>query len=630
MYLRAAALVAVLALVAIACGKDTGSGGSTAPEDLQKGGTLMIGSDTDVFAGFDPQREYYQVSWAFYRCCLLRTLLSYNGQDAENRGTEALPDLATDMPTVSEDNLEWTFTMKKGLMYAPPLEDVEITSGDIVRALERTATPEVGGAYAFYYSPIVGFDDFSKGKADTIEGLETPDDHTLVVRLTEPTGHLGYLFSMPATAPIPPNPDDPKARLGVAEGHDEDYGRFMVASGPYMWEGSENMDFSKPVAQQTEVAGYEPNKLWRMVRNPSWTDDDLRKAYVDEVEVQVTPGADPSVLDKKVQNDELDTVFQNGVPPKIYREWTQDETLKSRIFTNESPGNYFVQMNLATPPFDDIHVRKAVQYAIDRAGLVRLMGGEVAGTVATHFVPNGLLTTSDGTSLLEDFNPYPSTDAQGADAEDGLQSAKDEMKQSAYDTDGDGICDASECKDILALGGNSTTLSAQNQLVAQNLEAVGITLDLKELDGSTAYAKVADPKNKIPLSITVAGWVQDWPDAFTFFYAPIYGPSVLMQDNANYSLIGASSEQLSDIGFSGVEVPGMNEEIDKCTALTGDDRISCWADADKHLMEEVAAIVPYIISDTTNVISSRVANYVYSAFDSQMAYDQVALNQGGE
>ena len=77
------------------------------------------------------------------------------------------------------------------------------------------------------------------------------DDYTLEIKLTEPAGDLGYRMSMAATAPIPPNPADLDAPLGVAEGHNDDYGRFLVSSGPYMFEGSEAMDFSLPVKDQT-------------------------------------------------------------------------------------------------------------------------------------------------------------------------------------------------------------------------------------------------------------------------------------------------------------------------------------------------------------------------------------------
>ncbi len=169
--------------------------------------------------------------------------------------------------------LTWTFRLKQGLRYAPPFEDTPIVAPDVVRALERTArvtSAEEMIGYPFYYSAIRGFDAFDAGQADSIAGLETPDDRTLVVRLEEATGDLAYRFAMPATAPIPE---------GADEGHDEDYGRFLVASGPYMIEGSEELDFSTPPDEQEPAAGFVPAVLTRtlvaeepgslvLVRNP--------------------------------------------------------------------------------------------------------------------------------------------------------------------------------------------------------------------------------------------------------------------------------------------------------------------------------------------------------------------------
>ncbi|MBI3649372.1 MAG: hypothetical protein HY240_11590 [Actinobacteria bacterium] len=627
------AIAAILGMVAVACGGGGTSSVVTASPgaQFQKGGTLRIGMNSDVFTGFDPQKEYYQVSFAFYRCCLLRTLLSYNGQDSSHGGNVLRPDLASAMPQISSDGLIWTFKMKQGIHYAPPMQDTEITAPDIVRAVIREATPSVAAGYPFYYSIIQGFDDYSSGKATTISGLVTPDKYTLEVHLTKPAGYLGYMFAMPATAPIPPSPTDPSAPLGVATGHDDDYGRFMVASGPYMWAGSDKLDFTVPAKQQTPLTGYQPNKFWSLVRNPSWVadgQDTLRPAYVDAIQVTVSTGADPEVLDKKVQANELDTMFQNGVPPTVLRTFNSDPSLKSRIFVNPSPGNYYIGLNPAVAPFDDINVRKAVQYAIDKAALQKINGGPISGDIATHFVPDGLLTTSDGTDLMKGYNPYPSTNFQGADSPDGLAAAKAAMKLATqYDTSGDGVCDVPACSNILAVGANDTDAEAFNAQVAQNLKAIGLSLDLKEFDGGTAYAKLIDPKNHIAVMLT-PGWLQDWPDAFTFFYLTMYGPNILAQGNANYSLIGATPDQLTKYGFSITDVPSMNSQIEQCEKLSGDDAVKCWAADDKYLMEQVAAIIPWTFSNTINVISDRVQNYTFSAFDSQMAYDQVALAPG--
>ena len=128
--LKVVALVAVLAIVAAACNSDSGdtdaSGSASASGDLS-GGTLKMAMLADVTAAFDPQKEYYSVTWEYYRCCLLRTLMSYQGLPADQGGSEAQPDLAAEEPSVSADGLTWTFKIREGVTFAPPFDDVEIT-----------------------------------------------------------------------------------------------------------------------------------------------------------------------------------------------------------------------------------------------------------------------------------------------------------------------------------------------------------------------------------------------------------------------------------------------------------------------------------------------------------------------
>jgi len=192
---RLVPFILALALTAAACGGGTdepaqGSGPS-ATGGTPVGGTLKLALQSDVQEAFDPQKEYYGVAWAFDRCCLLRTLLSYNGKTTAEGGADVQPDLASALPEQSADGLTWTFTLKPGIKYAPPLQDVTVTAQDFIRAMEREAcgTCSTGG-YSFYYSTIEGFDEFAAGDADTISGLEAPDDATLIIRTTTPTGDL--------------------------------------------------------------------------------------------------------------------------------------------------------------------------------------------------------------------------------------------------------------------------------------------------------------------------------------------------------------------------------------------------------------------------------------------------------
>ena len=607
-------LALALAIVTAACGGNGGDTGTPEAEEateVEPGGTLKVALVSDVSAAFDPQKEYYSTTWGYYRCCLLRTLVSYPGAAGEDGGNELVPDLAEALPEVSEDGLTWTFKMKQGLKYAPPFQDTEIVAQDIIRALERTADPEAAAnGYSFYYSIIEGFDDFSAGKAKEISGLNAPDDYTLEITLTDPAGDLPFRMAMHSTAPIPE---------GAAEGHTRDYGRFLVASGPYMFEGSEDLDFSKPADKQDPVAGYQPGKSITLVRNPSWDPetDEIRKAYLDRIETTI--GGTEEDIANKIDAGEIDINADGVPPPQQLRKYQTDPELKDQVHANPSDAIRYLSFNLAQPPFDDVNIRRAVNFAIDKEGMRRLRGGPLFGEIANHVILNTLEN-----DILADFDPYPSEGNQG-DAE----AAKEAIKQSKYDSDGDGVCDAPECKQILAVTDEADPYPDQAALIQDNLEPLGIELDVKQFERTTMYDKCLDPSAQTAICLGPA-WGKDYPDASTFA-DPLFGKAGLGPDACcNYSLVGADAEYLKKYGYDVTEVPSVQDQIDECTPLTDQERIECWAEFDRFVSEEVVPWVPYLFDNNVDIVSSRVVNYTFDQFHGGAAFDQMGVTDTGE
>jgi len=615
--LRVIAVALTIGITATACegedARDT-ERTNTPGGDSLSGGTLRMAQITDVGAAFDPQKEYYTVSWEYYRCCLLRTLMSYEGVPTAEGGADIFPDLAADEPTVSGDGLTTTFQIKPGLMYAPPKDDTEITAQDFIRAMEREANPKANAGYSFYYSVIEGFDDFAAGRADTITGLSAPDTHTLAIRTTSPIGDIGYRFAMAATAPIPP--DGEGERLGVAEGHDRNYGRFLVASGPYMFEGSETMDFSVDPKDQTEAPGYVPGRQIVLVRNPSWEaerdSDQLRDAYPDRIEVRI--GGDNDDLYNQVAAGDLDFVVDGVVPAEKIREYQTNPDLQDMINVYASDAVRYVSFNLAVPPFDDIHVRKAVNWAFDKQGFRQLRGGPTVGEIAGHIFVNSLQG-----GLLSDYDPYETTNASG-----DVERAKEEMALSKYDTDGDGLCDAPECKDILTVTDREDPYPGQAALLKQFLEPIGLTLDVKQLELGTMYNQCNDANSHHALCAG-PGWGKDYADGITFG-EPLFASAGLWESCCNYSLLGASADQLTEWGYDVTEVPSVDQEVQECSALEpGDERFQCWAELDRQLMEEVVPWVPYLFDTNVDIISKSVEFYSFDQFAGVAAFDSMAV-----
>jgi peptide/nickel transport system substrate-binding protein len=605
-YLKILALAGVLAVLGTACGQGDQAGPTQSPagDELQRGGTLQLAISADVDKAFDPAKEYAALSWEIFRCCLARTLVSYPGQEADDGGNELAPDLATELPEVSEDGLTYTWTLKQGVMYAPPYQDVEVTAADFVRAVEREACDECSAeGYSFYYSVIEGFDD-ADGSPGSVSGATAVDDYTFQLTLTQPSGDIPFLMAMPAMTPIPE---------GAADGHERDYGRFLAQTGPYMFEGSES------ITADTPVPGYDPGRSWTFVRNPSWESsgqDDLRGAYVDQIVVEINESVDVNY--NKLTAGDIDMVYDGVPPPQLLRQYQTDPALKEFLHVNPSDGVRYLAMNIAQPPFDDIHVRKALNLVMDKDALRRARGGPLFGELATHNIPDTLLDFQ-----LQDYDPYPSPNGQG-----DVEAAQEEMRQSAYDSDGDGVCDDPVCENVLMVADREDPYPDQNAIIAAASEQLGITYDIREGDRYTfMYDTCDDPGSQFGLCPS-PGWFKDYPDAASFGLPLFHSTGI---ESSNYSLVGAPSDLLQRSGYPVDEVPSADEKIDECLAMpVGDERITCWAEADQMIMEDIVPWVPFLFDNDVDLAGERIVNYTYDSSAGLMALDQVALVGGGE
>ena len=594
------ATAAALAACAGGCGGSDDSAGSEAaapitaepPAETEPapGGTLRIAVPAPgVWLDFE-----------LGRCCLGRTLYATNGRSIDEEGSILRPDLAAGNPTVSADGLTWTFTLKPGLHYGPPFEDTEITAPDIVRAIERSISPEAGDYYGTLYEVIEGARAFVEGRADTISGLETPDAHTLVVHLTSPAGDLPYRFSLPTTSPIPP---------GAEIGHEADYYVWFVATGPYMYEGAGEVDYKLPPADQRPASGSGAHEIV-LVRNPAWdrASDQLRAAYPERIEIAL--GMSPAEAAHAVDQGATDLAIDIDTiaPPEQLRRYESDPELRDRLFVTPNDGIRFLTLNVLVPPLDDVHVRRAVNLAIDKRALRELAGGSFAGRTATHVAPDSLLD-----NLLLGYDPYATPDAGG-----DLTSARAEMARSRYDSDRDGRCDRAACRKVRALARADTFGPDLVEVVRRSLEPLGLELDVTIVDDCCSgepesfYGQLFDPDNRIALALG-SGYGKDFTAASTFF-----AEQVRSNSGGNFSRVGVGAATATSV----------DAKIDECSATTGLRQATCWAELDQELMEQVVPVVPWLASSAARVVSARVRNYTVDAWTTLPAFDRIALAEG--
>jgi peptide/nickel transport system substrate-binding protein len=577
------------------------------------GGVYRVDWETsfDFTGGFDPVGEYLGEAWGIMSNLLVRTLVGYRHIPGA-AGNEVIPDLATDTGQVSADGLTYTFTLKDGITFGPPLSR-EIVADDIVYAFERIGTESLVAQYGFYYDVIEGMAEFKAGEADTISGVTAVDDKTVEFTLTQPAGDFLFRIAMPATGPVPREVASCFTEAG-------EYGRYLVSSGPYMIEGADAADATSCDTLQP-YSGFDPDTSLTLVRNPDYdpaTDTpEARENLPDSFEFRINSNVDD--IYNKIAAGEIEDAVASE-PPEVLREYSQDEELQQYLHVNAGDRTWYITMNLTQPPFDDIHVRKAANLVMDKEGLRRAWGGPLFGEIANHIVPDVMLNDT-----LADYVPYPSE----GDAGDAT-AAMEEMKQSKYDTDGDGICDAPECKDVLYLTATDRLRQDMVPPTVASLEKIGITLNVRSVED--AYTPIQTVAENIPISGR-AGWGKDYPDTSTFMVL-FDSRSIIPTGNVNYSLIGATCEQLNGIdGWQGIceGIPSVDADIDACNQeLDPDARITCWGDLDKKLMEEVVPWVPYLDASAIQITGPTVTQWEFDQFAGTISYGHVAVDASAQ
>jgi peptide/nickel transport system substrate-binding protein len=256
---------------------------------------------------------------------------------------------------------------------------------------------------------------------------------------------------------------------------------------------------------------------------------------------------------------------------------------------------------------------------MDKDGIHRAWGGSTAGDIATHIMPPEM---TGGTPTAEEYDPYPSDGFAG-----DVEQAKEHMSQSKYDTDQDGMCDDPACKGIILINRNFPPYSDMGPVIQASLKKIGIDVQIRELETDAAYTTIQTPAEKIPIASN-AGWGKDYADASTFMVL-FDSRNIAETGNYNYSLVGITPAQAKEVGATvpSEPVPGVDEQIDACNELLDQERVDCWIEVDKTLMEDVVPWVPYIWTKNVDLIGPAVTQYDYDQFSGETAYAHIAVDE---
>jgi peptide/nickel transport system substrate-binding protein len=370
---------------------------------------------------FDPTGEYLGTAWGMMDQLLIRGLMTYKHVDAASGGDTPVPDIATGPPTVSADQLTYDFTLKDNVMWAPPLSRA-VTADDVLYAFQRINDKKLVAQYGNYYCGVIkGMDCAAKDDNQRSPASPSPTPRTSPSRWTSRRATCCTGSRCRRPSPFLP-------RSGDASRIPGDYGVDLISSGPYMIMGQDKLNLSS-CSTIKPISGYNVDKGMTMVRNPNWdaATDDTRHAYADGIQIKINSNVDDSF--NALENGDLDVV--QGTPPvAVLQDFETNPDFQGWLHADQGDRTWYVTMNLLAPPFDDIHVRNAVNLALDKAGIRKAYGGDKRGELATSVEPPTVLPQS------QDINPFTANTGAG-----DATAAMDEMKQSRYDTNKNGICD---------------------------------------------------------------------------------------------------------------------------------------------------------------------------------------------
>jgi peptide/nickel transport system substrate-binding protein len=548
---------------AAACGpKDNdakGSGGNSTPH---KGGTLTV-LNSQPQEDFDPARLYTS-GGGNVPSLVFRTLTTRNRENGA-AGAKVVPDLATDTGRPNKDATVWTYTLKKGLKYE---DGTAITSADIKYGIERSFAAELSGGAPYLRDWLVGAADYQGPYKDKkgLSAIETPDSRTIVFHLNKPEGEFPYLATQTQFTPVPKAKD-----TGTK------YEQHPISSGPYKVVSNQN---------DGETIVLERNTYW------STATDAERKAYPDKIDVK--SGLDSSVINQRLSSsqgaDAAAVTTDTNLGPAELAKVSGDKELAARVGTGHFGYTNYIAFNPKVAPFNNVKVRQAISYAIDRSSVVNAAGGSSLAEAATTFLPN---QKSFG------YDPY---DLFPAGASGNAAKAKELLKEAGYPKGITVTLTHSNDKDFETSPEIATAIQ-------DALKKAGITVKLQGLEINDYKDKIHSVKTEP--GFFLAHWGADWPSGGPFL-APIFDGRQIVKDGANFN-----TGLLND--------KSVNAEIDSINKLTNlDEAAKRWGALDKKIGEQ-ALTVPLFHPVYKRLVGKDIKNVVISDWTGVLDISQVAV-----
>ncbi|WP_130834128.1 ABC transporter substrate-binding protein [[Erwinia] mediterraneensis] len=432
-------------------------------EALKPGGDIVVTYQNDV-ATLDPAIGYDWQNWSMIKS-LFDGLMDYRP------GTTELENDLAESYTISADGRVYTFVLRKGVKFH---NGREVTAADVKYSLERTANPQTQSPGAGFFSMIAGYDDVANGKTTTLSGIKVVDDHQLTITLSEPNATFLHVLALNFASVVP---QEEVKKWGA------DFGKHPVGSGAFALEE------------------WKLGQALVLRKNPNYYKAGV--PVLDRITFEI--GQDPSVALMRLQKGEVD-IAGDGVPPAQFLAFKNNAAYKELLVTGEQLQTGYITLKTTLPPFDNLKVRQAVNMAINKDRIVRIINGRAKSA----------------------NQPLPPA-------------------MPGYDKDYHGFAyDQEKAKALLSEAGHpngfTTELYVMNtdpqpriaQSIQQDLAKVGIQVNIKSLAQASVIAAGGSASQAPMVWSGGMAWIADFPDPSNF-YGPILGCAGAVEGGWNWA-----------------------------------------------------------------------------------------------
>jgi peptide/nickel transport system substrate-binding protein len=420
-------------------------------EEIKKGGSMTVTYKDDI-STLDPAIGYDWQNWSMIKA-LFNGLMDYEA------GTYNLePDLAESF-TISPDGKVYTFKLRKDVKFH---NGRKLTAEDMKYSIERAVDPKTQSPGQGFFWTIKGFDEMVAGKATELSGMTVVDPYTLRIELSQPDATFLHVMAINFAFAVP---KEDVEKYGL------DFGKHPVGTGAFVmkeWKLGQHVVYE---------------------RNPDYYKADLPR--LDRIVFEV--GQEPTVALLRLQRGEVD-ILGDGIPPARFLQVKNDPKNVDLIIEGGQLHTGYVSMNVRMKPFDNVKVRQAVNMAINKERICKIINNRAVP--ANQPLPPAM------PGYDKNYKGYPFDPVK----------AKALMSEAGY---ADGV---------------STELYANNtdpnpriaQAIQQDLAEIGINAEIKTLAQSTVIAAGGEEDQAPMIWSGGMAWIADFPDPSNF-YGPILG-----------------------------------------------------------------------------------------------------------